>query len=98
MDHRVKPGDDNLKTRLLLALLKIESENATTLRRLCVHLVAILRDGADALPQDEASSLILAEHDRRHPSGHQRHEYRHQPVDKTILAGAGGDELLEANL
>ena len=42
--------------------------------------------------------LILPEHDRRHPAGHQRHEGGDQSIDKTVLAGGGGDELLEADL
>ena len=42
--------------------------------------------------------LILPEHDRRHPAGHQRHEGGGEPVDKPVLARGGGDELLEADL
>src|SRR6516164_11614446 len=42
--------------------------------------------------------LILAEHDRGHPAGHQRHEGGDQAINKTVLAGGGGDELLEADL
>ena len=51
-----------------------------------------------AVAEVRRPGLILPEHDRGHPAGHQRHERGGEPVDKTVLAGGGRDELLEADL
>src|ERR1700719_1364223 len=59
--------------------------------------VAILRDARkSALLRMRRVLLVLAEHDRRHPAGHQRHEGHDQTVGEAVLAGGGGDELFEA--
>src|SRR5882762_6170618 len=42
--------------------------------------------------------LILPEHDRGHPAGHQRHESSDEPIGQAVLPGGGGDELFEADL
>src|ERR1700730_3137231 len=49
------------------------------------------------LPIPKTPTLILPEPDRRPPPRHQRQKRGDKAITKAVLAGGGGDELLEAD-